>query len=155
MIRPFVGGMAVVLVSSIAISSAQQKPASLPVDDAALKSPESRNQDWLSYGRNYHEQRFSPLDQINDSNVAQLGLAWYADIDTERGQEVDADRRRRRDVSHRSWSVIYDIDARTGKQSGPTIPKSHRKATDACCDVVNRGVARGTARSISARSTAA
>ncbi len=35
---------------------------------------------WLLYGRTYAEDRFSPLDQINDKNVDQLGLAWAADI---------------------------------------------------------------------------
>ena len=42
---------------------------------------------WLATGLNYHEDRFSKLEQINDTNVSQLGLSWYADIDTERGQE--------------------------------------------------------------------
>ncbi len=42
---------------------------------------------WLNTGNGYQEQRFSKLDQINDTNVSNLGLAWYADMDTERGQE--------------------------------------------------------------------
>ena len=75
MIRPSAGLVAVFALTAIALGSAQQKPA-VPVDDAALRSVESRNQDWLSYGRDYYEQRFSPLDQINDRNAAQLGLAW-------------------------------------------------------------------------------
>src|SRR5262245_40847326 len=41
---------------------------------------------WLTAGGTYHEQHYSPLDQINESTVGRLGLAWYADIDTERGQ---------------------------------------------------------------------
>ena len=44
--------------------------------------------DWLSYGRTYDEQRFSPLSAINDGNAAKLGLAWYSDLDTARGQEA-------------------------------------------------------------------
>src|SRR5271170_5931523 len=43
---------------------------------------------WLTHGRTYGEQRFSPLDQINEQNVSQLGLAWYYDLDTNRGQEA-------------------------------------------------------------------
>jgi quinohemoprotein ethanol dehydrogenase len=31
---------------------------------------------WMSYGRTWDEQRYSPLKQINDQNVKQLGLAW-------------------------------------------------------------------------------
>ena len=38
-------------------------------------------------GRNYFEQRFSPLKQINDQNVGKLGLAWYFDLKTHRGVE--------------------------------------------------------------------
>ncbi len=29
---------------------------------------------WMSYGRTWDEQRFSPLKQINDKNVKRLGL---------------------------------------------------------------------------------
>ena len=44
--------------------------------------------DWLSYSRGWNEQRFSPLDQINDRNVGQLGLAWYDDLETMRGVQA-------------------------------------------------------------------
>ena len=49
----------------------------------AAKEPGS----WLTVGGDYDEQRFSLLDQLNETNVSKLGLAWYSDIDTERGQE--------------------------------------------------------------------
>ena len=42
----------------------------------------------LTTGRTYDEQRHSPLTQINRQNVGQLGLAWFADLDTSRGQEA-------------------------------------------------------------------
>ena len=97
---------------------------------------------WLSAGRGYHEQRYSPLDQINDKNVSELGLAWYADMDTERGQEatpvvVDG-------VLYvtTAWSMVKAFDIRTGEklwEYDPGVAKE--KAAHACCDVVNRGVA--------------
>ena len=69
---------------------------------------------WLSYGRTYDEQRFSPLEQITRANVGQLGLAWYADLDIDRGQEatplfVDG-------VLYvtTAWSNVFALDARTG-----------------------------------------
>ena len=139
MVRPFAGSVAVVVVACIALGSAQQKA---PVDDAALRSPEARNQDWLSYGRDYYEQRFSPLDQINDKNVGQLGLAWQFETATNRGLEatplvVDGVM-----YATGSWSVTYAIDARTGKQLWKYDPEVHRKYDNiACCDVVNRGAA--------------
>ncbi|HEY9226355.1 MAG TPA: PQQ-binding-like beta-propeller repeat protein, partial [Gemmatimonadaceae bacterium] len=35
--------------------------------------------EWWSYGRDYTNQRYSPLTQINTSNVARLTLAWKHD----------------------------------------------------------------------------
>ena len=32
--------------------------------------------EWLLHGRTYAEERHSPLDQINTSNVDQIGLSW-------------------------------------------------------------------------------
>jgi quinohemoprotein ethanol dehydrogenase len=54
------------------------------IDDAAL-ADELENADWLAYGRTYSEQRFSPLDQIDASNVADLGVDWYLDLPEDRG----------------------------------------------------------------------
>jgi quinohemoprotein ethanol dehydrogenase len=100
------------------------------------------NGQWLSIGRTYDEQRFSPLDQINRDNVAQLGLAWYADVETQRGQEatplyIDG-------VLYVStaWSHVYAFDARTGAtlwHFDPQVPGE--TGGYGCCDVVNRGVA--------------
>jgi PQQ-dependent dehydrogenase (methanol/ethanol family) len=97
---------------------------------------------WLTTGNNYEEQRFSQLDQINETNVSQLGLAWYADIDTERGQEstpivVDG-------VMYltTAWSMVKAYDIKSGALLWAYDPKIDRaKGADACCDVVTRGVA--------------
>lgn len=139
MIRSIAVGL-VLIGSWIALGSAQQKPA--PVDDAALRSPDARNQDWLSYGRDYYEQRFSPLDQITDKNIAQLSLAWSMDTATDRGLEatplvIDGIM-----YTTGSWSVTYAVDAKTGRQLWKYDPEVHRKYDNlACCDVVNRGAA--------------
>ncbi len=97
---------------------------------------------WMSHGRDYSEQRFSPLTKISADNVAQLGLAWFADFDTRRGQEstplvVDG-------VLYvtTAWSKLYAYEAKTGKELwkyDPMVPGEW--AVNACCDVVNRGVA--------------
>ena len=58
------------------------------VDDKRLLSAAGDGANWLSYGRTYDEQRFSPLTAINDKNVGKLGLQWSADLDTARGQEA-------------------------------------------------------------------
>jgi len=54
------------------------------IDDAAL-SNESNTSEWLAYGRTYSGQRFTPLDQINTSNVSRLAVDWYLDLPDEKG----------------------------------------------------------------------
>src|SRR5262245_57406273 len=71
---------------------AASAPPNNPVGAAAVNKDrlmrfEREPGSWLNVGNGYNEQRFSQLDQISDANVKQLGLAWYQDIDTERGQE--------------------------------------------------------------------
>src|SRR5690606_6251277 len=56
------------------------------VDDARLLRGTADTSAWAHYGGSYDEQRFSPLDKINDTNVSQLGLAWYMDYDTNQNQ---------------------------------------------------------------------
>src|SRR5688572_33472157 len=52
------------------------------VDDARIRNADREPGNWLSYGRTYDEQRYSPLDGIGPSNVTKLGLAWHYDLDT-------------------------------------------------------------------------
>src|SRR4029453_19199257 len=51
-----------------------QAPQFRPVTDAVLANPDPG--DWLMINRTFDQHRFSPLDQINKSNVAQLRMAW-------------------------------------------------------------------------------
>jgi len=122
---------------------AAAKPAPVAqVDDARLLAAADDGANWLSYGRTYDEQRFSPLTAVNDGNVATLGLAWSFDLDSARGQEatplvVDG-------VMYVStaWSMVKALDAATGKLLWAYDPKVPReKLVDVCCDAVNRGVA--------------
>jgi alcohol dehydrogenase (cytochrome c) len=48
--------------------------AFVPVTDATLANPDPA--DWLHLSRTFNQQRFSPLNQINKGNVAQLRMAW-------------------------------------------------------------------------------
>ena len=118
------------------------KAATNAVDDAAITNADARPGDWLSHGRNYQEDRYSPLDQINKETVKKLGLAWSLDLGVMRGIEaspivVDG-------VMYLTgpWSVVWAIDLRKGEQIwkyDPEVPAEY--AEIACCDVVNRGVA--------------
>src|SRR4030095_10405059 len=44
-----------------------------------LRRQPSSDDEWRSYGRDYTNQRYSPLDQINTTNVSTLALAWKHD----------------------------------------------------------------------------
>ncbi|MEO6078742.1 MAG: PQQ-dependent dehydrogenase, methanol/ethanol family [Steroidobacteraceae bacterium] len=107
----------------------------------AASEPANAGQ-WMSHGRDYSEQRFSPLTKIGTANVAQLGLAWFAEFDTRRGQEstplvIDG-------VLYvtTAWSKLYAFDGKSGKPLWSYDPKVPGEwAVNACCDVVNRGVA--------------
>ncbi|HSR09524.1 MAG TPA: hypothetical protein VLM42_20500, partial [Bryobacteraceae bacterium] len=46
---------------------------------AALGQSNS-GKEWLTYGRDAGETRYSPLNQINPSNVSRLGLAWSYEL---------------------------------------------------------------------------
>jgi len=97
---------------------------------------------WMSTGRNYEEQRFSPLEQINVDNVDRLGLAWYADLDTSRGQEATPIVVDGAIYISTAWSMVKAYDAATGAPLWDYDPGVDRaRGVDACCDVVNRGVA--------------
>ena len=112
------------------------------LDGARIVNADAEPQNWLAHGRDYAEQRFSPLEEINASNVAQLGLAWSFDTGTMRGLEatpivVDGVM-----FTTGSWSLVYAHDARTGEllwKYDPQVPRAWGR--NACCDVVNRGVA--------------
>jgi PQQ-dependent dehydrogenase (methanol/ethanol family) len=98
--------------------------------------------DWLTYGRTYDEQRFSPLTQVNTDTVGKLGVAWWAEFDTDRGQEATPLVADGVLYTTTAWSKVYAFDARTGKALWKYDPKvPGETGFNACCDVVNRGAA--------------
>ena len=112
------------------------------VDGERIVNADDEPGNWLAHGRTYDEQRFSPLDQITADNVGDLGLAWYFDTGTDRGLEASPIVVDGVMYTSGSWSVVFANDARTGEliwQFDPEVPKAW--GANACCDVVNRGVA--------------
>jgi len=113
------------------------------VDMQRIINADREPQNWLAHGRTYDEQRFSPLTTINADNVSELGLAWYLDLGTDRGQEatpivVDG-------VIYVSgaWNIVYAIDARSGELLWQHNPETSRVwvAEYAVHDAVSRGLA--------------
>ncbi len=112
------------------------------VDETRLLHADQEPGNWMSYGRSYNEQRFSPLKEINDRTVGQLGLAWYVDLDTRRGQEATPIMVDGVMYFSTAWSKVFAVNAASGERLWSYDPKvPPESAVNACCDVVNRGVA--------------
>jgi PQQ-dependent dehydrogenase (methanol/ethanol family) len=120
-------------------SHANSQPAAQTVNESSIMNPGG---EWLSHGRTYQEQRFSPLDSVNRNNVDELDLVWSFKFDTARGMEATP-------IVHdgviyvsTGWSHVHAIDARSGEELwhyDAKIPKAQLAKT--CCGPVNRGVA--------------
>lgn len=112
------------------------------VDARRIANADSEPHNWIAHGRTWSEQRYSPLNEINQSNVSELGLAWYFDLDTTRGQQatpivVDGVM-----YTTSARSKVQVLDAGSGQlkwQYDPEVPKEWDVKT--CCGVQNRGVA--------------
>ena len=93
------------------------------VDDAALSAVDQGG-NWLGFGRNYSEQRFSPLKQITADNVAGLAVDWYVEFPNDRALTatpliVDG-------VMYivGSYNVVRALEATTGKLIWEYDPKT-------------------------------
>jgi len=107
-----------------------------------LNAPEG---EWWMTGRDYSLQRFSPLAQINTSNVANLKAAWTFSTGTLRGHEGNPLVVGNVMYVHTSFpNNVYALDL--SKEGAPQIWKyAPNQSPDAipiaCCDLVNRGTA--------------
>ena len=136
------------LIAAALVVSGAAAPARRAIGAAAVNATRHLNANsepgtWMSAGRTYDEQRYSPLTLINQSNVKNLSLAWYGDIDTTNAQEstpviVDGAL-----YVTTNWSIVKAYNAKTGEKLWEYDPKVDRVATGpiACCGTVNRGVA--------------
>ncbi len=138
--------IALVILQGYNFSSARETDAqtlgSANITDAQIASAENQPENWLTYGRTYSEQCFSPLKAITDHNASQLGLAWYFELDTDRGQEATPLIVNGVMYFSTAWSKVFALNAATGAKLWSYDPKVPLQwDVNACCDVVNRGVA--------------
>jgi quinohemoprotein ethanol dehydrogenase len=114
------------------------------IDDLALKTAGKTGEDWLTYGLTPQETRYSPLKQIDTTNVSRLGLAWSFDLGTGGGnQEATPLEWNGNIYAISNWSVVISVDARTGKERWRWDPEVNQAAVRSkiCCGIVNRGLA--------------
>jgi len=97
---------------------------------------------WMSHGRDWGEQRYSPLDLINEETVSQLGLAWYDDLETMRGVQatplvVDGVL-----YNESIYNIVSAYDAATGEKLWTYDPQvAPEWSRLACCGPSSRGIA--------------
>ena len=106
--------------------------------------------EWTIYGGNLYNQRFSGLDQINTTNVAQLKGAWtYQTGAQSAGTSFESSPIVVGGVMYLTGpqSQVYALDARTGQELWKYIPTIDQlEALPLCCGQVNRGVAVGAGK---------
>jgi len=132
--------------SAGALSDATGRISSAPaaVDGERLRSigaPENVG-NWMSHGLGWDEQRYSSLDQINESNVDRLGLAWFDDLETMRGVQatplvIDGVL-----YNESIYNIVSAYDAATGEKLWTYDPQVGAEwARLACCGPSSRGIA--------------
>src|SRR5580698_1748671 len=129
-------GMSIVGVFLGAWVAPGQQPRK--IDDAALRNAGKTGEEWLSYGLTPGETRYSPLKQIDATNVSRLGLSWSYEIGPGGGgQEATPLIHNGTLYSITTWSVVYAVDARTGKEKWRWDPEVNRPAVQPkiCCGV--------------------
>ena len=130
-------GPMIFLILSVAFFSS----GSARADDLLSLSQDPKQ--WVMPARDYASTRFSPLDQINASNVGKMQAAWMFSVGTQHGQEAAP-----LIVGDTLYVVssypnkVFALDSTTGDLKWTYIPNQNRAAQGvACCDVVTRGIA--------------
>ncbi|RDW20028.1 quinonprotein alcohol dehydrogenase [Oceanobacillus arenosus] len=127
----------------------QLKPYEAEVAPAftAAELQELPTNNWLTNGGTLNNQRYSPLDQINTSNVGDLKAEWVASMGS--GHDFK--------YSGEASPIVYDgvmyvitgandvlaLDAITGDTIWEYRPHITEKLTTVCCGWTSRGVAVG------------
>jgi alcohol dehydrogenase (cytochrome c) len=135
--------VAVLLISAPAAGA-------VPADQAAPPASEAAGTNWAAYGGNLFNQRYSSLDQINTSNVANLKGAWTyhtggnSSATSFESSPVVVDGTM---YLTGPQSQVYALDATNGAEKWRYVPEySGLAALPLCCGQVNRGVGFGAGK---------
>ncbi len=66
--------------ATLAVGAFAQTAPFAPATDSVLANPDPS--DWIHISRTYNQHRYSPLNQINKSNVGQMRMAWSRGLPT-------------------------------------------------------------------------
>ena len=112
------------------------------VTDANLMAAAQDPNNWLHYGRDYAGTRYSPLSEINGTNIKKLVPKWNLSFGVLEGQDSQAVAYNGVVFVTSSFNKVWALDGTNGK----VLWKYERELPGdvyphLCCDVVNRGVA--------------
>jgi len=80
---PLAGLIVVLTIATQTAADGPPKPGDVSEERVIAEAAKGVN--WLVGGGDFYEQHFSPLQQITDKNIGNLGLAWATDIDSAMG----------------------------------------------------------------------
>lgn len=132
-------GLTVLLSSALILQTLAARSGG--VDDARLQAAGAARGEWLHYGRDYSQQRFSPLDQINARTVKRLVPKWIyqtGSAATFQTSPLIADGTM---YLTAPFSHVIAVDAASGAEKWRYDHK--RKTGKICCSPANRGAAIG------------
>jgi quinohemoprotein ethanol dehydrogenase len=105
-------------------------------------SADLAGENWITPGGDIGKSHFSQLTEINRDTVARLGLAWSADLGTNRGLEATPVVIGGILYTSGVAGRVYAYEAATGKELWRYEPQVDMQVNrTVCCDMVNRGVA--------------
>ncbi len=125
--------------SAIQPSNAMVAPE-IHVTWESLQNPDREPGQWLMYGRDSGNRRFSPLQEITRANVRNLVPAWSFQTGTPDGLEATPLFVNGVLYLSTAWDHVFAIDARTGGELWHYRRRLPEKLKY-CCGPVNRGVA--------------
>jgi quinohemoprotein ethanol dehydrogenase len=148
--RKLIIGVGAILAFMAWMGFAQQPRATVKTsqpDTTALMNA-AQSKEWLTYGGNYAETRYSSLRQIDANNVSRLGLAWSYVVGSGGGNQ-EATPLFSNGVLYgiTNFSIAFAVDAKTGKELWRFDPVVDRAFTSGpsnggvCCGILNRGLA--------------
>lgn len=130
-------------VETITKKTATREPTFTSVTDEMLKNARTDTKNWMIYGRDYTNQRYSPLAQITSSNVGSLRMMWMYQTGISRLGSFETSPTVVDGVMYLTtpYNTAMAIDARTGQQIWRYEHKPSITAPIFCCGPNNRGVA--------------
>jgi alcohol dehydrogenase (cytochrome c) len=127
------------VISTFALLLLMIPASAQTLDD--LKNDGKNTDNVLTYGMGYHQNRYSPLKQIDKSNVKRLVPIWNLSLDNQWGEQAQP-------LVYNGAMYVTDakatvaIDVETGKQIWKTpVDWPNEMTRVVCCGVSNKGPA--------------